>query len=175
MKTSKIILLLTAFLSITILSFAQTTKNITLKDGSTVKGVVTNNSNGVYTVQTDNIGVIQIKDENIVSISSQSPAPQPQAPSTANTSIENQMNQVQGVILSDPELMQEIQALIKDPQIMETLKDQKFIDDVMTHDAQKIQQNQKTQELLNNPQMKQLMEKINQKVGTQPAQETPHQ
>lgn len=153
------------FLFIILLGFpsplhAQTAKVITLKDGSVLKGEVLKLDNGVYTVQTLNMGEIQIAEKEIVRIDA--------APQTAPADdIGAQAQQVQTQILTDPELMQEVQNMLQDEKTVSILSDPQLMKDVLSRDPAKIEGNKDIQTLINNPHMQNLMEKINQKFPAQ--------
>ena len=55
--------------------FADASKIILLKDGSQLKGEVLAVNNDVYTIQTQNLGTIQIRGTDIVSIAAENLAP----------------------------------------------------------------------------------------------------
>lgn len=153
---------------------ADSFKIINLKDGSTIKGQVTKLKNNVYTIITPSMGEIKVNDSAIESIGS----PAAQSPSTFqinpsshssdnNSPFSNQLQQMQGSILTDPHLMADIQNLLNDPEILKIISDEKFKNDVMSQDVNRIEQNDRTQDLMNNPKIQALIEKINSKFSQQ--------
>ena len=143
---------------------AQTTKTITLKDGSVIKGNVLQLTDGVYTLETDNLGKINVAESEIVSIAAESAPVPPNAGDTAGASFKGQVQEMQTSLLSDPEVMTEIQNIMQDPDIRGVLSDPAFMSAIMSYDPNQIQQNEKTQYLLQNPKFQSLMEKIRQKL-----------
>ena len=154
--------------NITTLSYAQESKVITLKDGSILKGKVLELTDGIYTLETENLGNITILEANILSIAAPSAA-RPASEENNSTELKKQVEQMQGTIMADEELMMGIQGLTEDEEIKAILSDPNLITDVMSFDQDKIEQNTNIQNLMNNPKMQQLMNQVQQKVA--PAQE----
>ena len=155
---------------VTCSAHAQSIKNFSLKDGSTIKREIASFENNIYKVKTANLGQIEIPDSKVLTISSGDiPVSQNlQAPSLNNNSaISAQVGQLQNSILSDPATMSQIENLVADPQIQTILKDPTFLNDIMCMDPTKIENNAKTQQLLENPRFKQLIDQIKQKVDPQ--------
>jgi hypothetical protein len=87
--------------------------------------------------------------------------------STPDAELKNQVQQIQGTILSDKGIMKEIESLLEDDSIKAMLSDPKLLEDVTSYDQQKIEQNTSVQDLMNNPKMQELMKKIEQKIPTE--------
>ncbi len=147
-----------------------TTKVITLKDGTVIKGKLLGLENGIYTVESTHLGTIHLHDDDIASITSGNAAipmtgaiaPQslgtlPNTMPQVQTPLQGQAMGLQQKLLSDPQAMTEIQALAQDPQIMELLSDKDFVNAIMSYDPEKIKNNPKTQMLLDNPKIRSLM------------------
>jgi hypothetical protein len=166
-------------LTLQTLSHADELKSITLKDGTVIKGTVTKFEDGVYSIHSDKLGDITVKDSDVGIIQSnqfsQSATPLT-APTVAgslpSSDLRGQVQQMQGTILSDPAIMQEIQRLVSDPDIQKLMSDQSFVADMMSMDQTKMQNNPKLQEMLKNPKVQRLMELIQTKfpsmTGTTP-------
>ena len=152
---------------------AQSTDVIKLNDGSVLKGQVLELKDNVYTIQTSNLGAVKIPQENVLSIAKPGdpPATENHQPTTSGPSaLQSQVQSMQNNILSNPEIMEDVKKLLENPQVMSILSDKGFVNDVLTYDQKKIESNQKTQELFNNPEIQALIEKINQKLSPKPAQ-----
>ena len=147
------------------ISNAQEAKVITLKDGSTLKGQVLELNNQTYKVQTENLGVVSIPEADVVSIQAASAVSTDSLAGSGD--LKNQVNQLQGQIMADPKIIDEIQKLTQDEEVMKILSDENFIKDVMSYDENKIKNNEKVNELMANPQMKELIEKVNQQLSPQ--------
>ncbi len=155
--------------TISTISSAQTSKTIALKDGSFLKGEVVQLNDGVYTIETSNLGRIAIPESDILSITSaQADKSQNQKPNTSQKKqIQNQVEAMQGSILSDPALMMEIQNIVNDPEVQALLTDPTLLDDVLTYDPEKIEKNNSAQDLIQNPKIQNLINKIQQKESLQ--------
>ena len=162
-------LLTTLLLSLLICTpaLAEDIKNITLKDGSVLKGKVVSMANGVYTIATDTVGKIKIEEEKVQSIAD--------GTLTADTSalpanVAKQMEALQLDIMSDPAMMEQIQALMNNESIMKLIEDPNLMKDLMTMDEATIMGNSNIQQLLNNPQMQNIISTVEQKYAPTPAE-----
>lgn len=171
-KYYSILILAIVLLSVGTTSYAGSMKIIKLKDGSVLKGNVLRLSSGVYTFETSNLGEVDIEESDILSITS----PELSGSLSGNSStlnnmksedLKKQVQQIQGSILADEGIMLEIQDMLKDENIRAMLSDPKLMEDVTSFDPQKIQQNTSVQELMNNPKIQELMQKIQQKMPGQ--------
>ncbi|HBO98121.1 MAG TPA: hypothetical protein DE315_07415 [Candidatus Omnitrophica bacterium] len=159
--------LIVAAANLALCAHAQSAKVITLKDGSVIKGAVTQLADGVYTLETDNLGKITVPESEVVSIAAESAPALPAAGNMASASLKGQAQEIQTNLLSDPSIMAEIQNIMQDPEIRGVLSDPAFMNAIMSYDPSQIQQNEKTQYLLQNPKFRSLMEKIRQKLPNQ--------
>lgn len=169
-KFYAILILSIVLLNISTISCAEAIKVIKLKDGSTLKGEVLQLNNGTYTLQTSNLGEITIDESDILSItSSELSNSLPEKSAAANNAqkaeLQKQVQQIQGTILSDGGIMAEIQNMLEDENVKAMLSDPKLLEDVTSFDQKKIEQNANVQNLMNNPKMKELMNKIQQKIS----------
>ena len=156
--------LIVAAVNLALCANAQSAKIITLKDGSVIKGNVLQLTNGVYTLETGNLGKINVPEPEVVSITAESAPVPPGTGNTGSASLKGQVQEVQTNLLSDPEVMTEIQNIMQDPEIRGVLSDPAFMKAIMSYDPNQIQQNEKTQYLLQNPKFRSLMEKIQKKI-----------
>jgi hypothetical protein len=172
MKNSLIFVLAITLISFSPASFAQTEKIITLQDGSVLKGEVIQLSDGIYTLETSTLGRMTIPESDILSITSAAiDTPQDQGANSSDLTrkeqIKSQVQAIQGNILSDPQLMTELQNVVSDAEVQKMLSDPKLLDDVRTYDPEKIQNNDSVQDLIQNPKVQDLMNKIQQKMPPQ--------
>jgi len=172
-----ILLNVTIFLFLfTSISSADTSqRNIILKDGSIIKGTITKMENGVYTVVSDRLGEMQINDQDIANIQSGNDPvlvgdTSSNSQNIQSSNLKNQVQAMQGTILNDPEIMNDIMGLMDDPEIQTLLSDKAFVSDVTSMDQNKIQNNDKVQNLMNNPKMQKLLEKAQSRVQANQAQ-----
>lgn len=143
---------------------AQEKRVITLSDGTRISGKVSSYNNGIYTIQTENLGELKIKDSSVVNIGSGGSTATTDQTSNPNTmgmgsqDMKSTVAQMQASMMQDPAMMQEIMKLVEDPEIMALLQDQNFVNDIMSYDPNRIQSNPKVQRLMNNPRMRQMMQ-----------------
>lgn len=137
----------------------QNLKTITLKDGTKIKGTLTGIQNGIYSIETNSLGKITVKDSDVESISTSEGS----APSSIPPSMKGQVEALQGQVMADPEFMASVQELTRDPKFIELLQDPDFMNVILSRDPQKIQNNPKIQLLLQDPKMQKLMQRMNEK------------
>lgn len=155
-------------------------KYITLTDGSVIRGKVLSMINGRYTIMTQHLGKIQLDDTKIASINAQKTSVQavprqttrtPQAYQKSNTAspqkaqMKDQVQALQGQILSDPKMMNDIGGLLNNPKLMSIISDQRVMDDLMSYDPARIEANPNIQKLMRDPEMQKLMKQIQQQMG----------
>ena len=128
-KYSFILIATIILLGLITYSHAQTLKIITLKDGSVLKGKVVQLKDNMYTLETSSLGRINIPESNILSIASPEALSAQDQQSDENRNaqkaqLQNQVQQMQGNILSDPELITDLQNIINDEEIHQKMPDQ---------------------------------------------------
>lgn len=156
-------LLITLFLMGFICPALADTQVITLKDGSQIKGELVSVGGGVYTVQTAALGNVKVDASQVVNIANGAVAPAAN-PYASQPPSDNGLNQriqtVQSKLMSDPNMMAQVQQMTQDPELMQLLSDPSLTQAVLSHDVNAIQNNPKAQELMNNPKMKALMDQL---------------
>ena len=163
-KIFSTLFLIIAAANLALYAHAQAAKVITLKDGSVIKGNVLQLTDGIYTLETDNLGKVNVAESEIVSIAAESTPALQATGDTASAALKGQAQEIQTNLLSDPSIMAEIQNIMQDPEIRGVLSDPAFMNAIMSYDPKQIQQSEKTQYLLQNPKFQSLMEKIQQKL-----------
>ena len=164
-----------------------------LSDGSTLKGRLVAIQGEHYLVESVSMGNISIRAENIVSITAANApvAAQPASPASAGQTasaaaayspkqgnnlsalsgpqVREGIAQMQEQMMQDPALMSAVQNLAQDPSFTAILSDKELMDAIMSMDLEKIRNNPKAIELMNNPQMQQIMQKTGQKFAEPPS------
>ena len=69
--------------------------------------------------------------------------------------------------MSDPELMNEIQGLISDPEIVQVLSDKDFVNSMMALDYEAIENHPKYRKLMHNYKMRKFIDKLKAKGAAQ--------
>ena len=157
-------------------------QTITLKDGTVLKGHLLKIENDSYAIQTEHMGQVQVNVANIANItngSGTSPVTS-QTPSLPTTMTGNptgnamnapagqgNIGAIQQQLMADPDIQTSVQDLVKDPEIQKLLTSGNLLQDAMSMDPAKIQNNPNIKDLMQSPKMQQLMQKINQKYGGQ--------
>ena len=118
---------------------AEELKTIILKDGSVLKGKIISMSDGTYTIQTPTINSLEIKEDAIANISSSENS------NLENSGLQSQVEEIQNQVLQDPAIMADIQRMLEDPAMLELMQDPDFINDIMSMDPVRIQNNPKAQ------------------------------
>ena len=157
-------------------AFSATQMIIILKDGSQIKGDLVSFSGGIYTIHTSTLGDVKISSSQVANISQAQilqAIPPLAAPATTNVSpasdgeVDQKIRSAQTKLMNDPEMMAEIQGMIKDPEMIQLLSDPTLAKEVMSHDTKAIQNDPKAQQLINNPKMRALMDKLRNKDSSQ--------
>ena len=154
----KIVLSLLFLISAASFVLANETQVITLKDGSQIKGELVAVGGGVYTIHTAAMGDVKVNVSQVASISNAAAMPAPAA--SADNNFDQKVQAAQHRLMSDPQMMMQIQEMIKDPEMMQLLTDPSVSQAVMSRDLKALQSNPKAQQLINNPKMRGLMEQM---------------
>lgn len=163
---------LIAFVTVAVpASFAGPAKNITLKDGSVIKGELISFDKGTYTLQTENLGRLQLPEANVVSISNgslSSAIPQPALTSGIGTpgapGFSGQVAAMQSQIMANPNTLQAVQAMAEDPEIVSMLSDPNFVKQLMTavntNNVDSVANDPKIQKLMQNSKIQSLIQQL---------------
>jgi hypothetical protein len=148
-------------------------QNITLRDGTVLKGQLIEVRGDLYVIQTNQLGLINVKAAEILGIAPATaavttPAELPQTMGAVPTTINPLSNSPQGQMaqqfLQDPEISATMQELMKDPEIMNLLKDPSIMAAALSGNPEQIQNNEGVKALMQNPKMQELMSKMAQKM-----------
>ena len=158
----------------------KTLQTITLKDGTVLKGHLTKVMNDIYVIQTQHMGDVQVHVSDLANITTGNPPslPQSSTPSTSSPVVENpsvnsmsgmlgQGGQLQQQLLADPEIQAGIQELLKDPETMNLFMNGNLMQDAFSMDPNRMKNNQNVQQLMQNPKMQEIIEKVNKKLTGQ--------
>ena len=156
------------FLSLSPLTFAATSKQIALKDGSLIKGELVSFENGLYTIQTENLGRLQLPEVNVVSIANEGAIAQAAPPMAQQTAaapgFSNKVSAMQTKIMGDPQAMQTVQAMAEDPEIAAMISDPNFVKQltaaVSNNDMNSVADNPNIQRLMSNPKMQAFIQQL---------------
>ena len=139
---------------------------ITLKDGSQIKGEVTGLTNGVYTIKMPIVGDVHVATADVITIanggaaaSSAQPTAQ-QNPHATDNNLKQQVQAAQAQLLSNPQVVLDLQQMVQDPEIAELLTDPELVRIVTSNDVNAVANNPKAKALMNNPKLHALIEKL---------------
>ncbi len=155
-------------------------QTITLKDGTILKGHLIKVMNDTYVIQTEHMGDVQVNVGDLANITTgNTPLPSSSTPSVSATPMAGNPSgspmggmtgpgsQLQQQLLADPEIQADIRELLKDPETMNLFMNGNLMQDALSMDPDKIKNNQNMQQLMQNPKMQDIIQKINQKIGGQ--------
>jgi hypothetical protein len=145
-------LLFSLLLTAAVPGLCATARDIELNDGSHVVGEIVAVEQGTYTVKTERLGTIQLKDADIVAIRAPGAAPlKSKLPADVSPKFAEGMAMIQQKILGNPELLQSVKALAGDPEIQSLLKDPDLMKSILGGNPEGLQNNPKIQKLIANP------------------------
>jgi hypothetical protein len=135
-------------------------KEIELNDGSTVYGEIVSFSDGVYRVRTSSLGIVEIDDNQIRTIRSNSRGPTaPKYGNQTGNNLNADKQALQQRMISDEEIMTLILSLQDDPDIKAVLNDPELMQAVNSGDIATLTSNPKFMKLLENPKIMQIQQK----------------
>lgn len=140
---------------------------IELTDGSLITGEVMKMSGGAYRIKTDSMGEVKIPSNRIKSImsgsssshSSSQPAQKNNSASPNNAQIES----IQKDIVSDPKMIELIQALMSEPELQSALNDPAMMEKINRGDTTALENDPSFQKFMNHPKVKEIMERAKSK------------
>jgi hypothetical protein len=124
-------------------------RQIELNDGSVISGEIIAFNQGTYTIKSNTLGTLTLKDSDIRTI--RSPVTTPATPSSpsSNQALSSELQNLQNLIVNDPEMMNSISSLQEDPQFQAILQDTEVMNAVTSGNLN---------ELLNHPNFIKLLE-----------------
>jgi len=136
-------------------SFAGEIKEVELKDGSVLSGEVLSLTNGVYTIRTESMGTVTIKDTTVRII-----RPKGASASAPPSGHSSQVQSLQQSMMADQEVMSMIQSLKDDPAFQKAMEDPAIMQAVTAGDVASLMANPKFLELMNNSTVKNIQQKV---------------
>lgn len=157
--------LLAFFMGIVIGTQAGASSAVHLQDGSVVIGEVVGCKDGVYTIETDNLGTITVDQSRIKSIKIQSSTDEsePADSEAAASGMKVDPAQIQSMqesLMADQEIMRIIQSLQSDPNVQALINDPEIVEAINSGDIGTLLSNPKFMNLLNNPKIQEINQKV---------------
>ena len=128
-------------------------RQIELTDGSVISGEIVSLSKGVYTVRSETLGTLQIRESKIRTIRTKGPGREDTG---------DQARSVQQMMMGDSDVMSMVKSLQSDPDFQEILRDPEVIKAAQAGDIAALMTNPKFMKLLNKQAVQQIKNKISQ-------------
>ena len=145
------------------LIFADAPIQIELNDGSVIKGEIISFRDGLYTIKTDILGTVKIKESNIHIIRSM---PSLEGSSDAlkqqNLYMGTEPEELMNKMMSDEQIMTIIYSLQNDPDIKNILNDPDLLNALNAGDIDTLMSNPTFMNLLQNKKIQQIKKRMNQ-------------
>ena len=141
-------------------SFAAT---VVLRDGTVIQGDVTSLQDGVYSVETDSIGTIRVRKEEVRSIDD---GAKPASGTSAAVSIGGsspgapELDATTSRIMQDPKLLAAVLALQGDPDVLAVLADPDITKAMAAGDYDALLNNPKFAALMQNAKMREIIDGV---------------
>lgn len=140
---------------------------IELTDGSLITGEVVEMSGGTYRIKTDSMGEVKVPSSRIKSIQSGSAFSQSsnQTPQKNDSAASNnaKIESIQKDIVSDPKMIELIQALMSEPELQSALNDPAMMEKINRGDTAALENDPSFQKFMNHPKVKEIMERAKSK------------
>jgi len=134
---------------------------VTLTDGSTIKGMMVGTDNGKVLIKTDSLGVVKVALDHIVRLG---PPLTKRAEKLATSSPDmvspEQLKLIQTSLLSDPAVFGTLLSLADDPDLIKIMSDPKVMAIVTSGDLEAAQSNPDIKRVMSNPRIKALVESL---------------
>jgi hypothetical protein len=141
-------------------SFAAT---VVLRDGTVIHGEVTSLQDDVYSVETDSLGTIRVRKQEVRSIDDGAePTSRADFESSTNGSSPRagELDATQSRIMQDPKLLATVLALQDDPDVLAVLADPEITKAMAAGDYAALQNNPKIVALMHNAKMREIIDGV---------------
>lgn len=143
-------------------------EQIELADGSKIQGRVLSMNNGSYTIETQSMGVITLRQDQVRSIS-QGGASVPAPATSASSSLADQAAQagqsavqsLQSAMTSNEGVMASIMQLQSDPDMQAVLQDPEVMQAIQSMDFETLRNHPKIKKLMNNSKVRSIQGRVN--------------
>ncbi|EFK08000.1 conserved hypothetical protein [delta proteobacterium NaphS2] len=131
-------------------------------DGGVIVGELVSHEDGTYKVRSKSLGTLTVKESEIRVIRFESRHEKSPIERDAMNSqgISPETESLQESMMNDQDVMSRIMTLQEDPKMQALLQDPEFMKAVYSGDIQALTANPKFMELLNNPEVREIQEKV---------------
>jgi hypothetical protein len=136
---------------------------VTLQDGTVILGEVKSLRDGVYTVESESVGTLHIRADQIRSINETDQRPPPASavpPSGAPSSAASAVDAAKSQIARDPNLLTAVLGLQSDPEVVAALADPTVAKAIADGDYAGLASNPKIVALMQNPKVRAIIEAL---------------
>jgi hypothetical protein len=134
---------------------------VTLIDGSVIRGEIISSKDGIYTMKSDTLGTVRIEESKIRTIRFKPPPTRSEkTQDTMPAAAEAQVQALQQLLVGDQEILGMILSLLNDPEVQGILEDPTIIQAVTAGDIEALSSNPKFMRLLNNPAVQDITRKM---------------
>lgn len=143
-------------LALPLATSAGETRRVILVDNSVIVGEIVSMSGGIYTIRTENLGLLKIADSKVRSIGTNT------SQATAGADYSN-LNEIAGItqkMTADSSIMQQILVLQNDPGFQEILQDEAVMRAIHSGDLNALMTNPKIMKLIENAGVQQIGREI---------------
>ncbi|NJO17786.1 MAG: hypothetical protein HC877_19265 [Thioploca sp.] len=137
-------------------------RQIELNDGSVISGEIIAFDKGTYTIKSGTLGTLEIKDADIRTIRSETTNPAAQSSPLPHLAISSELQNLQNLIMNNPEMMNSVSSLQDDPQFQAILQDPEVINAVTAGNLNGLLANPNFMKLLENKKVKEIAQQIEQ-------------
>ncbi len=137
-------------------------RQIELNDGSVISGEIMAFDKGTYTIKSSTLGTLEIKDADIRTIRSETTNPAAQSSPLPHLAISSELQNLQNLIMNNPEMMSSVSSLQDDPQFQAILQDPEVMNAVTAGNLNGLLANPNFMKLLENNKVKEIAQQIEQ-------------
>lgn len=140
-------------------------EQIELVDGSKIQGRVLSMNNGSYTIETQSMGVITLRQDQVRSISQGGASvPAPASSSLADQAVQagqSAVQSLQSAMTSNEGVMASIMQLQSDPDMQAVLQDPEVMQAIQSMDFETLRNHPKIKKLMNNSKVRSIQGRVN--------------
>ncbi len=136
--------------------FAADAASIHLNDGSVLAGEIISINNGIYSIQTESMGLIKINKSKISSINIGTPSDSAKTSGNGNSAIMEQASVLSKTMMSDKEVMKMIMELQNNPDFKAVLSDPDIMNSINAGNIEALLSNPKFLKLMDNSEVKKI-------------------
>lgn len=152
LKISTLVILLFLLLLLQNTAAASARMELALVDGTVVHGTLNSFENGIYTINTDTLGILRIEAAKVKNIRS----------GDISDSSPDTLQSLQKRMLGDAAVMDLVKSLQQDPDFQAILTDKEILRAITAGDLSSLENNQKLRNLINNSTVQEIGQKLRQ-------------